>query len=83
LLILDEPTTYLDPVTEKAVMDSFRELSLGRSTINITQHLVGLNAMDEILVLQNGRLIERGSHDELISKQGLYSRMWELYNQIL
>lgn len=83
LLILDEPTANLDPATEVAVLNSMRELSQGRSTISITQRMVGLENMDEILVLQDGRLIEHGSHHELLSKPGLYSRMWELYNQIL
>jgi ATP-binding cassette subfamily C protein CydC len=83
LLVLDEPTANLDPTTELAVLNSLRELSLGRSTITITQRFVGLNEMDEILVLKDGHLIERGSHDELLSKQGLYLQMWMLYNQML
>ena len=83
LLILDEPTTNLDPVTELAVLNSIHELSQGRSTITITQRMIGLETMDEILVLQNGRIIERGSHDQLLSSRGFYSRMWELYHQIL
>jgi ATP-binding cassette, subfamily C, bacterial CydCD len=83
LLILDEPTANLDPTTEVAVLNSLRELSLGRSTITITQRFVGLNEMDEILVLKDGYLIEHGSHDKLLSKQGLYCQMWMLYNQML
>jgi ABC-type multidrug transport system fused ATPase/permease subunit len=59
------------------------KFSLGRSTITITQHFVGLEAMDEILVLKDGHLIEDGSHDDLLSKQGLYCKMWTLYNQII
>ena len=83
LLILDEPTANLDPVTELAVLSSIHELSQGRSTITITQRMVGLETMDEILVLQNGHIIERGNHDQLISSRGIYCRMWELYHQIL
>jgi ATP-binding cassette subfamily C protein CydCD len=83
LLILDEPTANLDPVTELAVLNSIHELSQDHSTITITQRMVGLETMDEILVLQNGRIIERGSHDQLLSSRGYYSRMWELYHQIL
>lgn len=83
LLILDEPTYNLDPTTEKSVMDSIKELSQGRSMVTITQHLVGLEAMDEIIVLKDGSIIEHGSHNELISMQGLYYQMWKLYNQIL
>jgi ATP-binding cassette subfamily C protein CydCD len=83
LLILDEPTANLDRATEVAVLNSVRELSIGCSTITITQRLVDLDAMDEILVLKDGCLIEQGSHDELLSKQGIYGQMWKLYNQIL
>jgi ATP-binding cassette subfamily C protein CydC len=83
LLILDEPTANLDPATEIAVLNSVRELSSKCSTITITQRLVGLESMDEILVIKDGRLIEHGSQDELLSKQGLYRQMWLVYNQIM
>jgi ATP-binding cassette subfamily C protein CydC len=83
LLILDEPSSNLDPVTETKVLDSLRKLSLGRSTITISQRFVGLESMDSILVLKDGRLIEYGSHEVLLSIRGLYYRMWALYNQII
>jgi ABC-type multidrug transport system fused ATPase/permease subunit len=83
LLIFDEPTANLDPATEIAVLNSIRELSIGHSTITITQRFVGLDTMDEILVLMHGQLVEHGLHDELILKQGLYYQMWTLYNQII
>jgi len=83
LLILDEPSSNLDPATEVEVLNSIKKLSLGRSTITITQRFVGLEAMDEILVLKDGQLIESGSHEALLSKQGLYCQMWTLYNQII
>jgi ATP-binding cassette subfamily C protein CydCD len=83
LLILDEPTANLDPVTELAVLNSIHALSQGRSTITITQRMVGLETMDEIIVLHNGRIIEQGNHDQLLSNRGFYNRMWNLYHQIL
>jgi ABC-type multidrug transport system fused ATPase/permease subunit len=83
LLILDEPTANLDPVTELAVLNSIHTLSQDRSTITITQRMVGLETMDEIIVLQNGHIIERGNHDQLLSNRGLYSRMWNLYHQLI
>ena len=76
LLILDEPTSNLDTATEIIVLNSINKYSLGRSTITITQRFVGLDMMDEILVIQHGHLVEHGSHTELISKQGLYYQMW-------
>jgi ATP-binding cassette subfamily C protein CydC len=83
LLILDEPTANLDPVTELAVLNSIHTLSHGRSTIMITQRMVGLENMDEILILQDGCVIERGNHDQLLSSGIIYRRMWDLYHQIL
>jgi len=55
----------------------------GRTTLMITHHLVGLESMDMILVLQAGRVVERGSHHQLLQLSGLYRRMWDLQNQIL
>ena len=83
ILILDEATANLDPVTERQVMQSIRELMQGRSTLIATHRLVGLEDADEILVLQCGRVIERGRHAGLIEANGLYRRMWDLQNQIL
>lgn len=83
LLILDEPTANLDPDTELDVLNSIHSLSHGRSTITITQRMIGLESMDEILVLQNGRLIERGMHEQLLARGGYYRQMWDLYHQIM
>ena len=82
ILILDEATANLDPVTEREVMQSIRELMQGRTTLIATHRLVGLEDADEILVLQGGHVIERGRHAELIEANGLYRRMWSLQNQI-
>jgi ATP-binding cassette subfamily C protein CydCD len=83
LLILDEPTANLDPVTELAVLNAIQNACLGRSSITITQSMSGLPCMDEILVLQDGCIVERGSHDRLIACRGLYRQMWDLYHQII
>ncbi len=83
LLILDEPTANLDPVTENAVLSSIYRLSQGRSTITITQRMTGLETMDEILILQKGKIVERGTHNQLLESRGVYRRMWDLYHQIL
>ncbi|MFZ2098912.1 MAG: thiol reductant ABC exporter subunit CydD [Anaerolineales bacterium] len=83
LLILDEPTANLDPVTELAVLNSIDKLSRARTTIIITQRMVGLESMDEILVLKNGRIVEQGLHQQLLTSRGLYSQMWHLYHQTI
>jgi ATP-binding cassette subfamily C protein CydC len=81
LLILDEPTSHLDPVTEqnviRGILDTVQE---NRSSILLVTHrLVGMQPMDEVLVMQNGRIVERGTHLELISSNGLYHKMWDLH----
>ena len=83
ILILDEATANLDPVTEREVMQAIRELMRGRTTLIITHRLVGLEDADEVLVLQSGHVAERGRHAELIEANGLYRQMWDLQNQLL
>jgi ATP-binding cassette subfamily C protein CydC len=82
LLILDEPMAGLDPVTERDIMRTLRQLMEGRSTILITHRLVGLDTMDEILVLDRGRVVERGRQAELLAKRGLFYKMWSLQNDV-
>ena len=83
LLILDEPTANLDPITEFALLNSIHNLSQTRSTLTITQNMVGLEAMDQILVIKDGHIIEQGLHQQLMALGGLYSQMWNLYHQSL
>ena len=83
ILILDEATANLDPVTEKEVLGAARELMRGRSTLLITHRLVDMESMDEILVLDRGRVAESGTHEELRGAGGLYARMLAVQNQML
>ena len=83
ILVLDEATANLDAVTERKVLDAIRELMEGRTTLMITHRLVGMEWMDEIIVLSHGRVAERGTHEKLLRSGGLYRRMWELQNQVL
>ena len=78
ILIFDEPTANLDPVVEAALMQDLAQLTTGRTSLLITHRLVGLEAMDEILVMQQGTIVERGRHDGLMQAQGLYHRLWQL-----
>lgn len=77
VLILDEPTAHLDALTEQAVMRAILDGLEGASLLLVTHRLVGMPAMDEILVLEAGRVVERGLHRELVSLGGRYQRMWE------
>jgi ATP-binding cassette, subfamily C, bacterial CydC len=82
-LILDEPTANLDTVNERLVLEAMHVLMKGRTSLMITHRLVGMEGMDEIIVLQNGRIAERGRHADLLAENGLYRHMWDLQNQVL
>jgi len=82
-LILDEPTANLDPLTERDVLDSIFAYAQDRSLLLITHRLVGLERMDEILVLDRGHVVERGRHGHLLAAGGLYRRLWELQQNAL
>lgn len=83
LLILDEATANLDAITERQILDSIRTAMRGRTVLMITHRLIEMDRMDEILVMDRGKIIERGRHAELLAADGLYTRMWQLQNQIL
>jgi ATP-binding cassette subfamily C protein CydC len=83
ILVFDEPTANLDALTERQVLDTLFETMRGRTCLLITHRLLGLENMNEILVMDQGRIVERGSHAELLSQPGLYRRLFELQNQIL
>lgn len=83
VMIFDEPTANLDPLTEKQVLETLFETMRGKTSLLITHRLVGLENVDEILVMDHGTIVERGRHAELLSSGGLYRRLWDLQNQIL
>ncbi len=83
LLILDEPTANLDPLTERAVLDALDVLMQGRSVLLITHRLIAMERMDEILVLDRGRVRERGTHEQLLARGGLYRQMVDLQNSFI
>ena len=83
VVILDEPTANLDPATEYELLAALYETTPNRATLVITHRLMHMERMDEILVLEGGRLVERGTHYRLLEKNGLYKRMVEVQNQML
>ncbi|AQS58977.1 thiol reductant ABC exporter subunit CydC [Desulforamulus ferrireducens] len=83
ILILDEATSGLDAVTEQEVLTAIFDLMQGRTCLMITHRLTGLEKMDQILVLSAGRLVEQGSHQELLRNQGLFYEMWQLSRQTI
>jgi ATP-binding cassette subfamily B protein len=78
ILILDEATSSLDSVTERYIQDSLETLMQNRTTIVIAHRLSTLSRMDRILVFDQGKIVEEGTHAALLSEEGLYARMWKM-----
>ncbi len=78
ILVLDESTSALDSETEKLVQESLQEVMKGRTTILIAHRLSTIYLADQIAVVQDGKIVDRGTHNELIKKGGLYDRLWSL-----
>jgi len=76
ILVLDEATSALDSETEKLIQDALAKLMKGRTSIVIAHRLSTIAKLDRIVVLDNGRIIEQGSHAELLSQKGIYAKLW-------
>ena len=76
ILLLDEPTSALDPTTEHAIMGTISELMRGRTTLIVTHRLATVHAIGRIIVLKNGRIVEDGTGDELVAKNGIYAALY-------
>ncbi|KAI5635657.1 ABC transporter domain-containing protein [Phthorimaea operculella] len=82
IIVFDEATSSLDSLTEHAILQALKAATAGRTSICIAHRLSTVADADEILVLENGTITERGRHEQLLSNKGsLYSRLWERQNQ--
>jgi ATP-binding cassette subfamily B multidrug efflux pump len=76
ILVLDEATSALDSEVEAAIQESFSRLMAGKTVIAIAHRLSTIAAMDRLVVLDRGRIVETGSHAELLAAGGLYAALW-------
>ena len=75
-ILLDEPTASIDPLEEQAVYERFMKIAAGRTAIIVTHRLASARLADRILVLDAGRIVEDGTHEQLLARRGLYHRMF-------
>ena len=81
IVVLDEATAFADPENERLIQEALRKLAKGKTVLMIAHRLTSIVNADEILVVENGEIVERGTHNELVEKSGVYAKMWAEYQQ--
>jgi ATP-binding cassette, subfamily C, bacterial CydCD len=83
VLVLDEPTEHVDAVAAEALTTALLSQRRARSTVLITHRLTGLEAVDQVLVLEDGAIVARGTHAELVARDGGYAALWREEQRLL
>lgn len=83
IVLLDEATAFADPENEHSIQQALRELSRNKTTLMIAHRLSSVQHVNKILVIEKGKIAEQGTHSELLSKKGIYKKMWEQYKQAI
>ena len=76
IYMLDEPTAQIDPLMEAEILDKYKCLTEGKTSIMVTHRISAAKICDRVIVLECGEIVEDGTHDELINKNGIYSEMY-------
>jgi ATP-binding cassette subfamily B multidrug efflux pump len=76
ILLLDEATSALDSEVEHAITDSLSNMMAGKTVIAIAHRLSTIASMDRLVVMDQGRIVEQGSHEALLTKGGVYAKLW-------
>ena len=77
VVILDEPTAALDPIAENSLYESYDEIMKNQTTVFISHRLASTRFCNRILLIENGKIVEEGTHDQLLKKGGIYSKLFE------